>query len=122
MYKGSCLCGLIQFELKSEPKNVSHCQCTMCQKQHGAAFATYGSVPKVDLHYSSGEENLASYHSSRSIYRKFCRNCGSSIEWGGSERFPDWASIAIATLDTDFSPESIADIHTDTRVCWLEVE
>jgi hypothetical protein len=41
MHKGSCLCGAVAYELISEPKAVTHCHFKMCQKQHGAAFATF---------------------------------------------------------------------------------
>ena len=119
MYKGSCLCGEVTYQLKSEPKKVSHCHCTMCQKQHGAAFATYASLLKTDLEYLSGQEQLVSYNSSNSIIRKFCGQCGSSLEWCASKDFPDWTSIAIGTLDTPYTDDCIVDIYTDTKVSWL---
>lgn len=120
MHSGSCLCGAISFRLQSEPKAVSNCHCRVCQKQHGAAFATYASVPKSDLRYISGQEFLTSYHSSGSIVRRFCSVCGSNIEWSGSEKFPDWVSIAVASLDTHFEPKSIKNIHLESKACWLQ--
>jgi len=87
MYLGSCLCGEVTYQLLSEPKKVSHCHCTMCQKQHGAAFATYASLPKDQLVYLSGLESLTEYKNTcDSIVRKFCKVCGSNIEWGGSPK------------------------------------
>jgi len=91
----------------------------MCQKQHGAAFATYGNLPKTDLVYVAGIELLATYNSSANIERKFCKECGSSIEWCGSADAPDWTSITLSTLDAPFQPESITDIFTETKMCWL---
>lgn len=120
MYKGSCLCGAVTYEIKSDLVAVTSCHCTMCQKQHGAAFATYGSVRREDFIYLSGESLLATYQSSSLISRKFCGRCGSNIEWSGSKKFPDWVSIAIATLDTPFLPKKIAEVHTESKVCWLE--
>jgi len=120
MYQGSCLCGAIKYTLKSEPRKVSHCHCRMCQKQHGAAFATYCSLPKQDLVYEQGKELLTAFNSSSSIMRKFCRRCGSSIEWSGSPEYPEWTSIAVATLDTPFQADKVIDIYTDTKVCWLD--
>jgi hypothetical protein len=122
MHKGSCLCGGVSYALKSEPKAVSHCHCRMCQKQHGAAFATYASLPRVDLSYLSGEQLLTSYNSSGSIMRSFCSRCGTTIEWAGSERYPDWVSIAVATLDTPLRPRRAKHIHLDSRVCWLDIQ
>jgi len=120
MYKGSCLCGAVKFEVRSEPKKVSHCHCNMCQKQHGAAFATYGSLPKSDLVYTNGLDILKSYNSSGTIARKFCGSCGSSIEWCGSEEYPDWTSVAISTFDTPYKPsKEIIEIYTESKFCWL---
>lgn len=119
MYSGSCLCGAISFCLQSEPKAVTNCHCRMCQKQHGAAFATYASVLKSDLKYLSGQERLTSYNSSGSIVRKFCSVCGSNIEWSGGEKFPDWVSIALASMDTDFRPKNIKNVHLESKACWL---
>ena len=119
MYLGSCLCGEVKYKLLSEPKKASNCHCTMCQKQHGSAFATYASLPKNDLVYISGLSALAEYNSSGSIVRKFCKVCGSSIEWSGSAQYPDWVSVAIATLDSPYKPNKIINIQTDTKVCWL---
>lgn len=120
MHKGSCLCSAVVFELLSEPKATTHCHCSMCQKQHGAAFATYASWPKSDLRYLSGEERLVSYNSSGNIIRRFCGICGSSIEWSGSESFPDWVSVAVATLDTPFYPNATKQAHLESRACWLD--
>ena len=120
MYKGSCLCGAIKYELKSEPKKVSHCHCSMCQKQHGSAFATYASLPRSELSYLSGLEALVEYNSSGSVVRKFCKVCGSNIEWSGSKEFPNWVSIAIATLDTPYKPKNIIEIYEGSKVCWLK--
>lgn len=92
----------------------------MCQKQHGAAFATYASVPKSDLRYTCGQDQLTSYNSSEGIVRKFCRVCGSNIEWSGSREFSNWASIAVAALDTSFCPERVKDVHLESKVCWLQ--
>ena len=119
MYEGSCLCGEIKYQLLSTPKHISHCHCKMCQKQHGAAFATYASLPLSDLVYISGARSLTTYLSSSTITRKFCGQCGSNIEWSGSAKHPNWVSIAIATLDTPFNPTKIINIHEDSKICWL---
>lgn len=121
MYKGSCLCGSVRYEINSQPKAVSNCHCTMCQKQHGAAFSTYGSVPQESMVYLSGESSLTTYKSSAGIRRRFCSVCGSNIEWSGSRKYPEWVSFAVASLDTPFSPAKVTEINTDTRACWLAV-
>ncbi len=84
-------------------------------------FTPYTSLPKDSLSYLRGEDILVEYNSSSTIKRKFCGNCGSSIEWSGSTMYPDWASIALATLDTPYEPETIIEMHSESRACWLDI-
>ena len=118
MLEGSCLCGAVKYRIDHTVEEVTHCHCGMCRKQHGAAFATYASVPRDDLSYLSGLDVLSAYHSSGRVVRKFCAICGSSIEWIGGEAFADWVSIAVALLDTPFEPARSKQVHLDSRVSW----
>lgn len=119
-YRGSCLCGTVSYLIQAKPKAVTHCHCRMCQKQHGAAFATYASVPRADFHYLSGEVLLASFASSGTVVRKFCSICGTNIEWRSSDNFADWISFTLTTLDTPFVPNTIRQVHLDSKACWLD--
>ena len=97
MYEGSCLCGAISYKIDGEIKSVSNCYCTMCQKQHGAAFATYGNILKDDLQLM-GLDNLSVFESSEGVSRKFCTNCGSSLFWKPEES--SYIYISAGTLDS----------------------
>ena len=119
MYEGSCLCGSVRYRFNSEPVKVSHCHCRMCQKQHGAAFATYARVAVEDLVYTQGADKLVAYASSPTVRRKFCGSCGSSLEWNAGDALPGWTSVALATLDTPFQPASIVEVCGESRVPWL---
>ena len=118
MYQGSCLCGSVKYEINCEPSGVTHCHCTMCQKQHGAMYSTYAGVPRSNLEYFCGPDDLSSYQSSQSAVRKFCRWCGSSLEWTSSVDEPDMVYVAISTLDSEYEPQKIDEIHTDTKAKW----
>ncbi len=101
MHDGSCLCGKVKYRITCEPKKVSHCHCTMCQN------------------HLAGQELLSTYRSFSTVHRKFCSYCESNIEWSGSPEYPEWTSIAIATLDTPYDPENIINIYIETKVFWL---
>ena len=120
MYSGSCLCGAVTYELRAEPKAVANCHCVMCQKQHGAAFATYGSVLRQQMVYLSGEAEVKVYRSSPTVERRFCGVCGSNLTWSCNTRFPEWIAVAIGTLDTPFAPRKCRDLYQETRIVWLE--
>jgi hypothetical protein len=49
----------------------------MCRKHHGAAFATFVSVPLTGFHWVAGENEISTYQSSNYGKRTFCGKCGS---------------------------------------------
>ncbi|MDU9391866.1 GFA family protein [Pseudomonas sp. zfem002] len=119
IYQGSCLCAAVRYELLGEPKAVSHCHCGQCRKGHGAAFASYGSVPRSDLRIVAGADQLKAFASSPIVLREFCGRCGSSLFWSrASGEHADWVSVALATLDTPFVPRKEKHIHVDSRLPW----
>jgi len=121
-FQGSCLCGAIRYELLSPPRALSHCHCSQCRKSHGAAFASYASVPRGDLRILQGTEALKSYASSESVRRQFCSHCGSSLFWSqGQGEFSDWISIALGTLDTVFTSHKHRHIQLASKAPWFEL-
>ncbi|MFP3408941.1 GFA family protein, partial [Pseudomonas sp. SIMBA_065] len=87
----SCLCVAVSYLLLLPPKAVSHCHCSQCRKSHGAAFASYGSVPRSGLRILRGAASLKAFASSPTVVREFCAECGSSLFWSRSQgEFADW--------------------------------
>ncbi|WP_447748957.1 GFA family protein [Pseudomonas nicosulfuronedens] len=120
VFQGSCLCGAVRYEVATPPKAVSHCHCGQCRKGHGAAFASYGSVPRGDLRIVAGNDELKPYSSSAGGTRQFCANCGSSLFWSKSQGdFSDWVSIALGTLDTAFMPSRQKHVHVSSQASWF---
>lgn len=74
---GSCLCGNVRYDIVGSFEVMSHCQCSMCRKHHGAAFATFVSVPLSGFHWVAGEQEISTYQSSNYGKRTFCGHCGS---------------------------------------------
>jgi AcrR family transcriptional regulator len=75
--KGSCLCGTVQYEIDGLAEVMSHCGCSLCRKHHGAAFATFVTVPLSGFRWVAGESTLSTYQSSAYGKRTFCNRCGS---------------------------------------------
>ena len=44
--QGACLCGAVRFQVTLPTLFCVHCHCTMCQRNHGAAYVTWFGVPK----------------------------------------------------------------------------
>ena len=56
MLNGSCLCGGVVYRAEGPVTHASHCYCTMCQKQHGAAAGSYANVARAGFTIERGAE------------------------------------------------------------------
>ncbi len=77
MIQGTCLCGTLRYEIDGPLTSMMNCHCSMCRKQHGAAFATYAVAPLAGFRWIAGEDEVVRYQSSAQGSRAFCRRCGS---------------------------------------------
>lgn len=119
-YHGSCLCGAVSFRIDGPIKAVTHCHCSQCRKAHGAAFASYGSVPGAHLKVSDAEGAIRVFESSPGVSRSFCSTCGANLFWrNAAGEFADWVSVALGTLDTPFAPVRQKHVHVQSGLCWL---
>jgi hypothetical protein len=116
---GACLCGAVRFEVDLPTRFCVHCHCSMCRRNHGAAFVTWFGVPKASFRLLKGETALALYQSSDHGTRSFCSRCGSSL-FCVLDRDPDTIDIALASMlgPIDRSPE--AHVFFDTHVGWMD--
>nr|WP_220460386.1 GFA family protein [Pseudomonas juntendi] len=113
------MCAAVSYLLLTPPKAVSHCHCSQCRKSHGAAFASYGSVPRHKLRILRGATHIKAYASSPTVAREFCEVCGSSLFWSRSQgEYADWVSVALGTLDTPFLPRKQQHLHLDCAAPW----
>lgn len=59
--KGSCLCGEIEFELKTFNGNLYQCHCTLCRKQGGSSSNSGTVVPKDQLVWLTGQDKVRTW-------------------------------------------------------------
>ncbi len=89
----------------------------MCQRQHGAAFATYASYPRKHVSFEGDASALVRYQSSPDVLRSFCGACGSSLFWESS-KFPKMLDVAVATLDEPPEHQPDAHIFVASKAPW----
>ena len=75
IYRGSCHCGRVSFELEGEVKYAIDCNCSICRRKgalwHGTADA--------GLRILSGESELQLYQFNTMTAKHYsCRHCGIS--------------------------------------------
>ena len=98
MPRGSCLCGDIAYEIAGPFLEAHHCHCSMCRKEHGTPYATYGIAPASGMQWLRGRAQIARFESSEGFYRAFCPRCGSLLP--GAE-FQGLVFIPLGNLDGD---------------------
>ena len=120
MITGRCECGKVHYEVDGEIADFSHCHCSQCRRLHGAAFASFGGVPRDKFRYVSGEPDLKTYASSETSDRVFCGNCGSNI-LGDVASEPDEHYIAMGTVDGN--PKCPPGYHqyVGSKAPWYEI-
>ncbi|MCP5283772.1 MAG: GFA family protein [Burkholderiaceae bacterium] len=74
-YKGSCHCGAVQFEVKTnEPLDpYFRCNCSLCSRKG----AVMGEAAREDLMVTQGEELISTYTwNTGEAQHYFCKVCG----------------------------------------------
>lgn len=118
---GSCLCGAVRFSIQIPVLFCGHCHCTMCQRNHGAAYVTWIAVTRDQLRFDEGEHALTRYPSSDHGFRSFCSHCGSSLFFE-STHHADRVDIPLANLHGPVDKQPQLHVHFDDRASWVHAE
>ena len=118
---GACLCGAVRFEVQLPTLFCAHCHCTMCQRNHGAGYVTWFSVPPAQLKLLDGGDRLVRHRSSEHGTRSFCSECGSSLFCENAQH-PDRVDIPLANVEGAIDREPQLHVHYSDRVSWLQLE
>lgn len=116
-FKGGCICGSVQYALKTEPKLSFLCQCKQCQKITGTGHSAEFVISSGET-VISGElkfyEMMAD--SGNSVSSGFCPTCGNPV-LKKSSGYPGMLFFHAATLDDPslFKPQKVfwAASHQD---------
>lgn len=116
MYRGSCLCGAVTFEIDGTIEDIVMCHCSLCRKAQGSAYATNGLVDKsaFTLH---GEDKLTSYESAPGNVKYFCSVCGSPMLNRSAKR-PGKVRIRLGTVESDIAERPKAHIFATSKANW----
>jgi hypothetical protein len=73
IFKGSCHCGRIAFEVEGEIAQVVECNCSICSRKGSLLWF----VPRAQLRLSTPEEAMSTYRfGKQAISHRFCPTCG----------------------------------------------
>jgi hypothetical protein len=73
IYKGSCHCGKIAFEVDGEISGAMACNCSICSRKGSLMWF----VPRDKLRLHAAQEDIATYTFNKHVIQHhFCRTCG----------------------------------------------
>lgn len=73
IYKGSCHCGKVAFEVDGELTGAMACNCSICSRKGSLLWF----VPRDKMRLTTPEDGLATYlFNKHVIQHKFCTVCG----------------------------------------------
>ena len=73
IYKGSCHCGKIAFDVEGELTEAMACNCSICSRKGALMWF----VPRDKLQLRTPEQNIATYTFNKHVIEhRFCPTCG----------------------------------------------
>lgn len=118
MINGSCLCGLVKYEISNGIGDIVHCHCATCRKAHGSAFSSVAAVNDSDFKLF-GQHNLKSFESSAGKFRFFCSECGSQVY--AKRNSTSHIILRLGSLDSDVHAEEKEHIWVSQKANWYNL-
>ena len=116
--KGGCLCGKVRYEVAGPLSAVDHCHCSLCRRQHGAAFASYAEFTPGDFSWTAGENFVKVYETLSGGGWCFCKECGSTL--AGADK-GTITSITLGTVEGEPDIKSEFHIFVGSKAQWHDI-
>lgn len=98
-YSGSCHCGKVTFEIETDLKTISECNCSICTKKG----ALHHRVSEEHFRLLTGSDALTLYQfNTKTAKHYFCKYCGIH-PFSRPRLAPDQYSVNIRCLDDYYS-------------------
>ena len=119
--RGSCLCGVVEFQVTEPFKVIHNCHCSRCRRARAAAFTTNGFVSSEGIRFLSGEEHISVFKLPDAKYftHAFCDICGSGLPRVDARR--KIAVIPLGSLDDDPGAKPVDHIFASNKADWFEI-
>ena len=118
IFRGSCLCGSVQYEISGDAQRFYHCHCSRCRKASGTGHASNLLIKPGAIKWIKGEDLIKAYKipEAKRFTRCFCSVCGSAVPRYVKET--DFIVIPAGSLDSDPTIHPQARIFWDSRASW----
>jgi hypothetical protein len=120
MLKGSCLCGVVKFDVEGSLSPPDACHCSQCRKWTGHYLVCADvSRSKLKIH---GSDHLSWFQSSDKVRRGFCATCGSSLFFDPLDKEKhNWIGISMGAFDTPTDTDLALHIFVAEKGDYYEI-
>lgn len=115
---GSCLCGVVQFQVRSVIDTIYHCHCGLCRKQTGSGFNAASLVEQSHFSWLQGDQQIRQYQKASGFRSAFCRVCGSCVP--NQVNQTSWMWISLGLLDSEITPIQRLNFCVNSKAAWVE--
>jgi hypothetical protein len=113
---GGCQCGAVRYRAAPVAATSHICHCRMCQKAAGHFFGVLVNVPREAMEWTRGAP--ATFASSDSVERGFCRDCGTPLTY--DYRTSKHLNITNGSLDDPAQFPPLVQFGIEGRMPWFE--
>ena len=101
-YEGSCHCGAVRFEIRTDFPELTTCDCSICRRKN----ALMVKVHESDFRLLAGEQALSLYQfHTHTAKHYFCKSCG-IYTFHRKRTAPDHYGVNVFCLE-QFEPSGI---------------
>jgi hypothetical protein len=112
LYKGSCHCGAVAFEVEGELTMTVSCNCSICARKGALLWA----VPHKDLRLKTPDGAAGRYLFNKHVFaHRFCRSCGIHPYAEDAEAKPDRSAYINVRCLEGVEPNSVPTMAFDGR-------
>lgn len=119
-YRGSCLCGKINYEIRQNLGEFGYCHCRSCRKASGSAHGANVGVDRANFRLDDPDKLLREFESSPGKLRAFCSRCGSPL-YAYLQTSTDLVRVRLGSLDSEFAQQAKAHTFVSEKAAWDKI-
>lgn len=116
MFRGSCLCQAVTYEIRGDLTPVGHCHCSKCRKVSGTGSNAVCYASPEHLVWTKGEDQVRKFAFPDGWSSTFCGTCGSPLPQNHPES--PICFVPAGTLDDDPGPTVMGHIYVGSMASW----
>ena len=116
-HSGSCLCGVVRYEVTGNFERFFLCHCKYCQKDTGSAHAANLFSSTATLNWLTGQDKVVTFNLPSTRHsRSFCSVCGSAVP---TQQIANGLLVVPAgSLDSNLTNKPNAHLFVSSRASW----